>query len=618
MSSWPLVRIRDLCELRPQKAEARRRLKLNDRVSFVPMNDLPVNAIWLEAQGTRTLADVEGSYTYFADGDVLLAKITPCFENGKLGVARDLMNGIGFGSSEFFVLRPSDRLLPQYLYYYLSRQTFRGRGAAVMTGAVGHRRVPKEFIEDTLIPLPPLPEQKRIVAILDEAFEGIATATANAERNLANAQELFDATLRACIGAANQNAPTSTLAEIAKQFGRGKSKHRPRNDPSLYGGPYPFIQTGDVRNAGHYITSHSQTYSEAGLRQSKLWPSGTICITIAANIAETGILAFDACFPDSVIGVVVDERIANRDYVEFLLQYFRVQLKAQGKGSAQDNINLGTFEGTQFPFPQLSVQDDIVNRLSMLDGQSHKLKVSYETKLRALSELKQSILQKAFSGEFSAKEAVAARTKVAVKDTHTPEFSADILAFAYSKHAAARREKTLGRVKGQKILHLVESLANVDLGREPIKDVAGPNDSAHMRRAEQWAVEKEYFTFVQRDGGGYDFKKGRAFDRLFAGVHARLASHRDAIARLIEIVVPMDSEQAEVLATVHAAWNNLLIDGIEPTREAILQEARQNWTPSKLGIAESKFDNAIRFIRKNNLIPDGSAKPVRAKQESLF
>jgi len=102
-----------------------------------------------------------------------------------------------------------------------------------------------------------------------------------------------------------------TLEQVSKIFGRGKSRHRPRNYEKLYGGNYPFIQTGDIRNCNHYITQYTQTYSELGLAQSKLWSAGTICITIAANIAETGVLTFEACFPDSVIGLVVNDKLAD-------------------------------------------------------------------------------------------------------------------------------------------------------------------------------------------------------------------------------------------------------------------------------------------------------------------
>jgi type I restriction enzyme S subunit len=96
------------------------------------------------------------------------------------------------------------------------------------------------------------------------------------------------------------------LTDLGK-LARGKSKHRPRDAAFLYGGPYPFIQTGDIKSANHKIFHHHQTYSEAGLAQSKLWPKGTIAITIAANIADTGILSFPSCFPDSVLGFIANQ-----------------------------------------------------------------------------------------------------------------------------------------------------------------------------------------------------------------------------------------------------------------------------------------------------------------------
>jgi type I restriction enzyme S subunit len=98
---------------------------------------------------------------------------------------------------------------------------------------------------------------------------------------------------------------------------RGRSRHRPRDAAHLYGGPYPFVQTGDIKHAGLYLTEYSQTSSEAGLEQSRLWPKGTLCITIAANIAETAILGIDACFPDSVIGFTADESKCDVRYLRY-------------------------------------------------------------------------------------------------------------------------------------------------------------------------------------------------------------------------------------------------------------------------------------------------------------
>lgn len=249
------------------------------------------------------------------------------------------------------------------------------------------------------IPIPALVEQRRIVAILDEALSGIANAKANAERNLHNTRALFESHLNAVFSQRGNGWEEKTLEEIATTFGRGKSKHRPRNAPHLYGGKYPFVQTGDIRNADHTVTEYSQAYSEAGLAQSKLWPKGTICITIAANIAETAILGFDACFPDSVIGIVADPKKADVGFIEYVLRSFKARIQAMGKGSAQDNINMGTFEHKRFPFPPLAEQKTIVNELDAISSETLRLASIYQRKVDALGSLKTSLLHQAFAGE---------------------------------------------------------------------------------------------------------------------------------------------------------------------------------------------------------------------------
>jgi len=245
-----------------------------------------------------------------------------------------------------------------------------------------------------------IPEQQRIVSILDEAFGGLATAKANAEKNLQNARALFESHLQSVFTQRGKEWVEKRLAEISREFGRGKSKYRPRNEPCLYNGPYPFIQTGDISNADHWLTNYTQTYSELGLAQSRLWPRGTICIAIVgATVGETAILDFEACFPDSVIGIVVNDQSADSEYVEFLLQSFKALLKEKGKGTARDNINLGTFENQKFPFPTLKRQKEIVGTLNSLREETQRLAILYERKLAALEALKKSMLHRAFNGE---------------------------------------------------------------------------------------------------------------------------------------------------------------------------------------------------------------------------
>ena len=152
--------------------------------------------------------------------------------------------------------------------------------------------------------------------------------------------------------------PEAILSELG-ELGRGISKHRPRNDPKLLGGEYPLVQTGDVANAGLYITSYNSTYSELGLRQSKLWKKGTLCITIAANIAKTSILEFDACFPDSIVGFIANEK-TNNIFIHYWFSFFQSILESQAPESAQKNINLKILSELKVIMPKKEKQDDFI------------------------------------------------------------------------------------------------------------------------------------------------------------------------------------------------------------------------------------------------------------------
>ena len=177
-----------------------------------------------------------------------------------------------------------------------------------------------------------------------------------------------------------------SLRELG-EVNRGRSRHRPRYAEHLYGGPYPFIQTGDVKASNGRVTSHTQTYSAAGLAQSRLWPAGTMCITIAANIAETGILTFPACFPDSVVGFVAEPEKADVQFVEYMFRFIRKRIQHQATGSVQDNINVETLDRLRFPLPPLAEQKAIASVLGALDDKielNRRMNATLEAMARAL------------------------------------------------------------------------------------------------------------------------------------------------------------------------------------------------------------------------------------------
>lgn len=198
------------------------------------------------------------------------------------------------------------------------------------------------------IPVPPLDEQRRIAAILDKAD----AIRRKRQQALTLADDFLRSAFLEMFGDPSTNSKGWNLVQLGDlgALERGRSTHRPRNAPELLGGIHPLIQTGDITNAiGGVIQTYRQTYSEIGLQQSRKWPQGTLCITIAANIADAAILNFDACFPDSVVGFTSDAETS--EYVHGLLRFLKPMLEARAPQVAQKNINLEILRSLVVPSP---------------------------------------------------------------------------------------------------------------------------------------------------------------------------------------------------------------------------------------------------------------------------
>jgi type I restriction enzyme S subunit len=213
-ASTQTVRLSEAVEINPKPD---RGLLSDDLdVSFVPMAMVEAGTGNMAATTVRKYAEVKKGYTYFRDGDVLFAKITPCMENGKMAVARDLHNGIGFGSTEFHVLRSREGVDPHYVYHFVASSRFRAEAAHYMTGAVGQKRVPISFLERAEIPLPPIEDQRRIVAEIEKQLSRLDEAVANLKRVKANLKRYKAAVLKAAV----EGRLVPTEAELARREGR--------------------------------------------------------------------------------------------------------------------------------------------------------------------------------------------------------------------------------------------------------------------------------------------------------------------------------------------------------------------------------------------------------------
>ncbi|HUC25174.1 MAG TPA: restriction endonuclease subunit S [Streptosporangiaceae bacterium] len=338
--------------------------------------------------------------------DVLLCKINPRIN--RVWMVHPNSYHPQIASTEFMPLRLPNEFegTARYLMWYLRSPQFRAWIELNAEGATGsHTRAKSKQILRQLIPIAPEAEQVRIVAAIEEQVSRLGAAVATLERARGNIKRMRAAVLQAAVAgklvSGSQRPWDKRLLPTLGTVDRGRSRHRPRNAPELYGGPYPFIQTGEVASAAPWITSYSQTYNEKGLGQSRLWPSGTLCITIAANIAKTGILTFDACFPDSVVGfVAADGAIATR-WIELVLRQMQDKLEQLAPATAQRNINLAILGALEIPYPELHYQALVIEEYDRQMSLITSLEAAVDVAIRKSARLHSSILADAFSGELA-------------------------------------------------------------------------------------------------------------------------------------------------------------------------------------------------------------------------
>ena len=253
-----------------------------------------------------------------------------------------------------------------YIYHLFSGKDWsKGTNKAVMGTTLN-----KATLSQITIPLPPIETQHQIADNLEKVSKliDICNTILNKLDILVKSRfvEMFGNPITN-----SHNLPLKMLSELG-ELGRGISKHRPRNAPELLGGVYPLIQTGDVANASLYILDYNSTYSETGFKQSKMWSKGTLCITIAANIAKTAILTFDSCFPDSVVGFNANVS-TNNIFIHFWFSFFQEILEEQAPESAQKNINLKILSELKVIVPPIELQQQFADFVAQTDKSKYCL-----------------------------------------------------------------------------------------------------------------------------------------------------------------------------------------------------------------------------------------------------
>jgi len=405
--SWQKKKLSEVCVIRPPKSEAKKIVSSKDLVSFLGMEHLGISKKSVVPSVEKTFEEVSGSYTYFAENDVLLAKITPCFENGKLGIAKNLTNGIGFGSSEFVVFRTGNQIFNEWLYYFLSRADFLAEGANNMSGAVGHKRINKEFIESYEIPVPPLAIQKKIVSKLDAIFAEIDKATVASKANAKNAEALFQSYLNELFGRGGDGWIGKKLQEITTKIGSGATPK---------GGNGSYKETGISLIRSMNVYDDGFFYPKLAFiddAQAKELANVTVEEDdILLNI--TGASVARCCIvPSDILPARVNQHVSilrakknviNPSLLHLLLispiHKQRLLSVGEGGGTTRQAITKAQLQDYVIHFPINDVEQlKLVEKISEINSFTEKINSSFESKWKNLPILKQSILKQAFAGE---------------------------------------------------------------------------------------------------------------------------------------------------------------------------------------------------------------------------
>ncbi|EEX2835079.1 restriction endonuclease subunit S [Escherichia albertii] len=442
---WVLSTIGEVCDLNPKHKHA------DDLdVGFMPMSNVPTDYLGICSYETRKWKDVKKGFTQFANNDVIFAKITPCFENGKAAVINDFPNGYGAGSTEYFVLRSVGNLVNPYWFLALVKtKDFLINGALNMSGSVGHKRVPKEFVEKYKLPIPPLAEQKIIAEKLDTLLAQVDSTKARLEQIPQTLKRFRQAVMKLAITGEltseyRNSFPSNLIQEIAsiiekerieKRIKKSKLSKEPypekipfsipkswqwyrlghislkitdgaHNTPKVLSEGYPYIMAKDLTKGkldfseNRFISEkdHKELYFKCNPEVGDL-----LVVNIGAGTGNNVLIDSDIEFSFKNIAIIKKSKLIIPTYLKIFFDSQKNRIfNEQTKGGAQPFLSLSVLNDIPFALPPLPEQREIVRRVEQLFAYADTIEKQVNNALARVNNLTQSILAKAFRGELTA------------------------------------------------------------------------------------------------------------------------------------------------------------------------------------------------------------------------
>lgn len=384
-----------------------------DEVSFVPMSAVSEVTGTIEAAVARPFGEVKKGYTCFSDGDILFAKVSPCMQNGKHAIARDLVNGVGFGSTEFHVIRPGPRVLAEWIHYFLRRQDTLQAAMTTFNGAVGLQRVPPDFLESLELPVPPLDIQRDQINLLRPQLATVEEARQAAQAQVKDADALkaalyrgaFQGVVPVALPLDLEDAPAGwrwlKLADLA----RLESGHTPsRARPDWWGGDISWLSLTEIRALdGQWVKSTEIRTNEAGIANSsaRILPRGTVCFSRTASVGFVAIMAEPMATSQDFANWVCGDDL-DPEFLMYALIRSRAELRALATGATHKTIYMPMLGSFHLCLPDRATQGAIVHALKAQLAAAEDARQAAQAQLDEIKRLPGRLLAQAFNDQVGA------------------------------------------------------------------------------------------------------------------------------------------------------------------------------------------------------------------------
>ena len=649
-----MIRLRHCLRIGPSRREAD--LDSRELVTFAPMEVIADGKGGLDASLTKPFEELStGSYNYFAEGDVLLAKVTPCFENGKRAVAIGLHGGVGFATSEVHVLRPDPRKLhTPFLMHLLGSRPFVSAGVASMTGAGGLRRVSERAILDFPLPIQDINEQRLIADRLDMETRRLETLIDAKRRQAEVLLEREEGTFADVVTGRDRSGdkvhsgvewigeiPAHWTAPKMVHVARQETGHTPSRKVDEFWVPeecvIPWFSLADVwqiRQAGLVeVTETAERISQLGMDNSaaRLLPAGTVILSRTASVGFPAILGVPMAVTQDFVGWICGPRVLPR-YLYYVLRSMKPVFRSLMIGSTHQTIYMPDIRSFRMPLPPIEEQAEIAARLDRITGAFRGAAAEIQRSIALLAERREAVITAAVagaSGDAGTDATAQGDVKAVARADATPEGTR--VAPAAQPRAAVRtlvaaeiihRHRTVlrfGRVKLQKLLYLAEVHVGLDeIAGSYRREAAGPFDGAMLDDVEAELRERSLY-----DSSGGDRAAVSYRPLAFAGRHDTAGIGADRLATLralVDLVRDLDTRAAEMVATLYAVWNDDLIDGRQVSDDAVVEGVLDDWHPEKrIKFTAADLHHWLAWMKRVGLTPRGvGPRTIPTMEADLF